>query len=228
MSNIYHTTIINKKLVARDTLEILIKRPSNYAFKAGQYTQLGVQQLLYPDPKGATRIMSIASSPLDQDSICVAFRKTDSGYKRTLEEIPTGTPLVIDEPHGYFTFPERSPLPVIFIAGGIGITPFLSMIRYSTAKKLTIPITLLYSNSNQSSAAYIDELKDMSIQNSNFTFKNLFGRIDDRFIKQNTNNFEASIWYIAGPQAMIDHVRNTLFIMGVNDSHICIEEFTGY
>jgi ferredoxin-NADP reductase len=82
---IYQTTIADRKQVAEHTLEVSLKRPSGFSFAAGQYMQLGVPKLMYSDPKGASRVLSISSSPLDREHIAVAFRITGSGFKRTLE-----------------------------------------------------------------------------------------------------------------------------------------------
>lgn len=228
MSRIYHTTIVDRKEVAEDTLEVSFKRPEDFSFLAGQYIQLGVPKLLYPDAKGASRVFSIASSPLDKDRISVAFRETGSEFKRTLKELPLGAPVNIEGPHGFFTLPQESANPVVFIAGGIGITPFLSMIRFATEKHLTFPMTLLYANRNKESAAYLEELQDIVSRNKHFTLKNQFGRIDEQFVKQSVKNMQNCKWYIAGPLAMVSYARNILFLLGAEDGHMRYEEFTGY
>lgn len=228
MSRIYQTTIIEHKQIAENTIEVSFKQPSDFSFKAGQYIQLGVQKLLYSDIKGASRVFSISSSPLDQEKISIAFRDTGSGFKRTLKELPINTPVDIEGPHGFFTLPRNPDHPLVFIAGGIGITPYLSMIRFATEKHLSLPMTLLYANRNKESAAYLEELQDTANHNKHFTLKNRFGRIDEQFIRQNVENMQQCVWHIAGPPAMVSSARNTLFLMGIGDERIHCEEFTGY
>lgn len=230
MSRIFNTTLIDRKVVAENTLEISFKRPNGFSFKAGQYIQLDVLELLYSDPKGTSRVFSITSSPLDQEKISVAWRDTGSGFKRTLKELPSGALVKIEGPHGFFTLPENSPRPIVFVAGGIGITPYLSMVRYVTEKKklFSFPITLLYANRSRESAAYLTELEDMTNRNDNFTMKNKYGRTDEEFIRQNIKNTHQCVWYIAGPPDMVDSTRNLLFLLGIDDGRICLEEFMGY
>lgn len=228
MSRIYHTTIIDRKVVAEDTLEVSFKRPEDFSFLAGQYIQLGVSKLLYPDPKGASRVFSIASSPLDQERISVAFRETGSGFKRTLKELPLDATVNIEGPHGFFTLPQESTASLVFIAGGIGITPFLSIIRFADEKRLSFSLTLLYANRNQESAAYLGELQGIAGRTTHFVLRNHLGRIDEQSIQQSTKDPQNCKWYIAGPPAMAGCARNLLFLLGVDDGRVYCEEFTGY
>jgi len=228
MSRIYYTTLIDRRTVAEGTLEVSFKRPDNFAFQAGQYIQLGIPKLLYADHKGTSRVFSIASSPLDQEKISVAFRDTSSGFKRSLKELPENAPVNIEGPHGFFTLPQNPAYPLVFMAGGIGITPYLSMIRFAAERGLTFPITLLYANRNKERAAYLEELRDIANSGKYFTLKNKFGKIDEQFIQQSVKNIGQYAWHIAGPPAMVDYMRNILFLLGVDDMRIHCEAFTGY
>lgn len=225
---IYKTNIIDRKQVAEKTLEISFRRPEKFSFKSGQYIQLGVPKLLYSDIKGASRVFSIASSPLDQEKISVVFRDTGSGFKRTLKEVSINAPVDIEGPHGFFTLPQNPAHPPVLIAGGIGITPYLSMIRFATKHDLTFPITLLYFNRNKESTAFLEELQDMANHNKYFTLKNKFGKVDEQFIRQNVKNMQDCTWYIAGPPNMIDAVRNILLLLGIRAESIFYEGFDGY
>lgn len=225
---VYKTTIIERKQVAEKTLEVSFKRSGNFSFKAGQYIQLGVPKLLYSDPKGASRVFSIASSPLDQEKISIAFRDTGSGFKRTIKELPISASVNIEGPHGFYTLSQKPQHPLVFIAGGIGITPFLSMIRFATEKHFTFPMMLLYANRNKESAAYLEELQTTANRNKYFTLKNRFGKIDEQFIRQNVKNIQERVWHIAGPPGMVSYARNILFLLGVDDERIHREEFAGY
>jgi len=225
---IYHSKIIGKRIVARDTLEVSFERPPKFSFKAGQYIQLGVPNLLYSDPKGKSRTMSIASSPTDQEKISIAFRETGSGFKRTLKELPQGALVNIEGPHGFFTMPEKSIDPVILIAGGIGITPYLSMLRFANEKHLAVPITLLYTNRSKESAAYLRDLQNIANHNTHLTLKDKVGKIDEQFIQQSVKDMQNCKWYIAGPPAMVDNTRNILALLGIDEARISYEGFTGY
>lgn len=230
MSQLYHTTIIGRKKVAENTLEVWIKRPHDFSFKAGQYIQLGVPELLYSDYSGASRQFSIVSSPFDREKILVTFRESESGFKRTLKELPINTPVIIEGPHGFYTLPEQSDNPFILIAGGIGVAPYMSMARSFEKEDLSFPVRLLYANRNRESAAYLGELLGIADRVRNFSVRSVFGRIDKDFIIKNVgvNNLQHFTWYIAGPPGMVTSVRNTLSLLRVSDEQIYTEEFTGY
>lgn len=224
----YHTTLIAKKRVAKDTIEVSFSRPNDFQFQAGQYVQLGLPHLLFPDSAGSSRVMSIASSPLSDKEIAIAFRDTGTGYKDTFKHLKIGAPAIIEGPYGFFTLSEHITLPRIFLAGGIGVTPFLSMLQYSTASNLDIPTTLLYSNSKLENAAYLSELQDLARHNRRFTLRHIVGRLDFQTLQQHLPDAENCLWYISGPPTMVASVRNSLSLLGVDDGRVCGEEFTGY
>lgn len=228
MSRKYHTTLIGKKRIAKDTTQLSFRRPDDFIFRAGQYLQLGVPQLMFNDPAGSSRVLSISSSPLNEKEICVAFRDTGSGFKSTLKSLKIGAPVIIEGPYGFFTINEKAPRPIVLIAAGIGIAPYFSMLQYAVATRLDVPITLLYANSSSDRAAYLKELKQLSRRNSIIKVKDRVGRIDEQFIVESVSNPNNCVWYVAGPLAMVAAVRNLLFVLGIDETKICFEEFTGY
>ena len=227
-SNIFTTRIVEKKQVAEGTSEISLRRPRGFEFKAGQYIQVSVKKILHPDPKGSSRVFSIASSPNNKKLISITFRDSSSGFKQTLKDLPIGSEVLIEGPHGYFTLPKKVSEPIVFVAGGIGITPYLSMTRFAIEKKMRFSMILIYTNKNKKSSAYLDELKKLADKNTNFTLKTKFSRATKDFIEENVKNPHSCVWHIAGPPGMVDSARNMLFLMGVDDKKICFEEFVGY
>lgn len=240
-----NSIILERREVAEKTAEVSFKRPSNYKFEAGQYAQVIMPKLLYPDQRGPSRLFSIASSPTDKNRITMAFRDSESGYKRTLIEAPLGYEVIIRGPFGGdFSLPENKGGHVVFIAGGIGITPFLSMSRFATEKGLSLPITLLYANRNEKSSAYLKEIEDMASRNRHFTVKNKFGIVDKGFIEQNVfaeasasshasakasaKDVLSAEWYIAGPPGMVEEASRIVLSLGVNPIALHKERFTGY
>ena len=221
--------IIEQKTIAEKTCEVSFGlSQKEFNFLAGQYIRINVPKLLYSDQKGVSRVFSIVSSPNDKNKISIAFRDSGSGFKRTLMELPPGSLIDIEGPFGYFTLPKNPSQSIIFIAGGIGITPCLSMIRFASEQKLAHQITLLYVNKNAKGVAYLDELMAITKQNPRFLLKNKFGRINTDFIRQAVKNFNEPIWYIVGLPAMVADTRNLLSRLEVNDARIYFEDFTGY
>ena len=130
-----------------------------FEFLAGQYIYLTLPKLNYPDPRGATRHFTISSSPTELPKICITTRiRVESGFKKTLDEVEAGVSIEADAPFGEFTLNENDLTPQVFIAGGIGITPFRSMLKYVFDKKLPIPIALIYSNSTPEQITFKSEL----------------------------------------------------------------------
>jgi ferredoxin-NADP reductase/DMSO/TMAO reductase YedYZ heme-binding membrane subunit len=221
--------IAEQKIIAEKTYEISFDVSGRrFEFSAGQYIRVSVPTLRYPDPKGPSRDFSIASSPNDKHRISIAFRDSGSGFKRTLMELPLGSLIDAEGPFGYFTLPSDTSRPLVFIAGGIGITPFSSMIRFSAEKRTNHHITLLYANKNIGSAAYLEELTTIAKENPRFLLKNTFGRIGADFIRQAVKNLDEPTWYIAGPPVMVAYMRDMLSRLSVNDDRIYFEDFVGY
>lgn len=221
--------IIEQKTIAQNTCEVSFDLSGkDFNFIAGQYVRVSAPRPLYSDPKGASRVFSIASSPNNKNKLSITFRDSGSGFKRTLMELPLGALVNIEGPFGFFTLPKDASRPLIFIAGGIGITPLLSMIRFVDEKKLNYSITLLYANRDKESAAYLKDLEEIAKRNKRFILKNKFGPIDDEFIQESVKNINEPSYYIVGPPLMVAEARNILSRLGANEVQIYFEEFIGY
>src|SRR5262245_43944258 len=128
--------LIERTEVAERTMSFAfdLERQS-FPFKPGQYITLAQPAPLYRDDKGSVRQFSIASSPRDP-FLLIATRMTGSAAKRSLAELPLGTRVDVQGPIGSFVLPQDASRPVVLVAGGIGITPFRSMIKAATEQKL--------------------------------------------------------------------------------------------
>lgn len=220
--------LTDRRQVAENTLEVSFARPEGFVFDAGQYLQVRVSKLLHRDAKGRSRVFSIVSSAVDEERVSIAFRETGSGFKRTLRELDLGSELQIEGPHGFYTLPRQSARPVVLVAGGIGVTPFVSMLRSLDSDGADGPrITLLYANWNARSAAYLRELDEMARGNPRLTLGTQFGLIDETVIKKKVKDLDRT-WYVTGPPMMVDSVRSALHALGVDASRVHFEEFVGY
>lgn len=225
----FTTAILGRRQVAEETFEVSFARPAAFTFEAGQYLQVRLTKLEYRDPKGSSRVFSIASSPLDQESISVVYRDTGSGFKRTLQEMPIRSDVMIEGPHGFYTLPRDPARPVVFVASGIGITPFRSMLEFAAHSDREFPpVTLLYANSSRQRAAYLDELEEQTQRHPWLTLRKRFGGVDKGFIRRTVEDLDTPLWYIAGPPSVVDLVRSALQVLGVEDNDVHFEEFIGY
>lgn len=226
---VFTTALKGRRPVAEGTVEVTLERPAGFTFDAGQYLQVRLPALRARDPKGPSRVFSITSSPLDEDAVSIAYRDTGSGFKQTLQELSIGDEVIIEGPHGFYTLPLDPSRPVVFVAGGIGITPFLSMLRFAAEADRTSPrVTLLYANRNRKSAAFLEELDGLARRSSRLTLRKHFGAIDEPFLQGSVKDLAAQRWYIAGPPAMVDAVRGSLNSLGVDPLDVLFEEFIGY
>ncbi len=218
--------IIDKKTVAENTFEVSFEIiEKDFTFKAGQYVWVVLPELRYDDPKGDRRAFSVCTTPTLKNRISIIFRNSNSGYKKTLLELDIGAEVQVIGPFGYMDFPQDEKTPVVFLAGGVGIAPFLSLIRNAIEKKDTRKITLLYANSNIEKAAYSEELSKIGSENTNIIIKQITGSIDWDFISESVTSFENVIWYVIGTEKMVTGTAKMLYQHSVNEENIKFEEF---
>lgn len=217
------------------------EKPVNYI--AGQYYYFTLPSLKYPDPRGATRHFTLSSSPTEGNLLRITTRlRQESGFKKTLDELEIGSTIEGEGPEGTFILDEKEPGPHVFLAGGIGITPFRSMIKYAADKNLNIPIHLIYSNSIPEEIAFRAELEgsakdhpnikvDMTItkpEESKEKWSGLTGRIDENLIPKLVTNLNDNIFWVCGPPAMVDAMEQTLGKLNLSAGKVRSEKFTGY
>ena len=221
--------IIARKEVAENTLEVTFDvRGKTCLFRPGQYLTVMLPELKFPDPKGNSRVFSIASSPDNKESISIVFRLSGSGFKQTLNELPMGSLVTADCCWGNFTLPEDSSTPLVFVAGGVGVAPFMSSVRFVVEEKLPHRITLIYANKDKASAMYLAELEDIAAHNKNVTLKTVFGAVDRAILDECVQQQKDAKWFVAGPAVMVNTVQASLHELGVPSIRIHSEEFAGY
>lgn len=230
--------IVSKQEVATGTLQVSFQLSENVTFKPGQYVFVNLPKLLYPDDRGPRRQFSINNSPNHPDHLTITTRLSDSGFKRTLNELPIGSEVELGPIAGMFTLPENPSKPLVFIAGGIGITPFISILNYIKEQSLPYKVTLVYSNRNQSSTAYLKELEELAkiLPNLKLIFtmtedNHWAGekrKIDSNFLKEYFPDVNDNYYMVVGPPAMVEAVDKALKDVGVLNENIKKENFTGY
>lgn len=227
-------------------------KTTQLSYTAGQFAFFDIGGV-YDDPKGPIRHFTISSSPTE-NFIMLSTRIRDSPYKKRLSTLEEGSRVKVRGPEGQFVLHEDYSKAAVFLSGGIGVTPFRSMIKYATDKQLSLKITMFDSNRNRESILFKKEFdewaninKNLKIiytisedhgrqeqQSSSFTVNDWngeYGRIDKAMILKHldANALNISIFYICGPPSMLKAMQALLQDnLEIPKERIKVEEFVGY
>ena len=203
------------------------------------------------DPKGPIRHFTISSSPTE-DFIMFTTRMRDSPYKKRLSTLEVGAKVKVRGPEGQFVLHDDHSKPAVFLSGGIGVTPFRSMIKYATDKQLPLKIVLFDSNRDPVNILFKKEFDEWTKLNKNLKiiytvsedkhddnqsittandWKGEYGRINKAMILKYLDNslLNNSIFYICGPPSMLKAMQLLLQEeLKISKEIIRVEEFTGY
>jgi ferredoxin-NADP reductase len=233
--------LIRREEVAEGTMAFHFEKPSGFAFRAGQSADVTLTAPPETDAEGNTRTFSIASSPFENE-LMFTTRMRDTAFKRSLKKVPLATEVQIGAAGGSFTLHKNPAKPAVLLAGGIGITPFRSMVRQADKDRLPHKLYLFYSNRRPEDAAFLDTLQALETTNPNFRlictmtemsksrreWKGETALIDKEMLSRHLSILQGPIYYIAGPPTMVAAMHQTLGKAGVDEDDIRAEEFAGY
>lgn len=237
----YKTKLNKRSEIAERTMAFCLEKPAGFLFKAGQYLDLTLIDPPEMDSEGPVRSLSIASAPCEEDLV-VATRMRDSAFKRAIARVPLGAKLKVEGPSGSFTLHKNAAKAAVFLAGGIGITPFRSMLRQAAEERSAHQLYLFYSNRRPEDAAFLKELSELARSNPHFIFVPSMsemerskqdwsgerGFIDRDMLVKHFCDLKGPIYYVAGPPAMVAAMQQMLIKAGVDEDDIRTEEFGGY
>jgi ferredoxin-NADP reductase len=234
-------TLEDRKLVAEDTMAFWFHvAGAGYTFRAGQNAAFTLLDPPETDDAGNIRTLSMASSPNAASSLMVAMRMRNSAFKNSLKMIPLGAKLRVSPPIGSFTLHRDSSKPAVFLVGGIGITPLLSILAHATEQSLPHRIYLFYCNHDPGKVAFLSELETWQKRNVNFTFVPTVttpngcswpyerGRIDSQMLARHLSETHGPVYYVCGPAGLVAAMQKLLADLGVDENSIRTEEFGGY
>ncbi len=163
-----HTTTLNKRAeIAEGTMAFHFAKPADFQSRAGQAVDITLLNPPETDAGGNTRAFSIASAPFDGE-LMIATRMRNSAFKRVLRSATLPFEVKVGGPSGSFVLHRKAEKPAVFLAGGIGITPFFSIIRDATHDRAPHQLYLFYGNRRPEDAAFLDALTAIPRQNPNF------------------------------------------------------------
>ena len=229
-----------KQEVAKQTLLVVFDLLGEEVdFRPGQYFWVELPNIGYEDERGLRRHISIVTSPNERGVLGLATRLRDTAFKKTLAELDVGAEVDVEEPKGDFSLPMETDRPYAFIAGGIGITVFRSMLRYIVEEGLPHRVTLVYSNRDRESTAFFDELQAMDRENENIRV--VFVMTDDPEWEGERRRVDADVlgvhlegelgdyvYIAAGPPGMVDAMESVLSEAGVPEEQVLVQRFAGY
>src|SRR5258706_943277 len=161
----YETTLTRSETVAEGTMAFHFAKPAGFKFTAGQSMNVSLIDPPETDAKGNARTFSIGSAPYETE-LTIATRMRDTAVKRVVKAMPSGGRVQLRGPAGKFTLDGADTRPAVFLAGGIGITPFVSMSRQAAHDRLARDIWLFYSNRRPEDAAFLDQLSALPTRHS--------------------------------------------------------------
>jgi len=226
--------------VAPDIYDFVFAHTRSFAFAPGQYMEwtLGHNRV---DARGNRRYFTLASAPTEKTlRLGVKFYQESSSFKKAMLNMKAGDEIVAGQLAGDFTLPENPRQKCVLIAGGVGVTPFRSMIKYLLDTHRPRPITLFYANKSVDDILYKDVFDraqhELGIQtiytvtdtkNLPASWTGIIGRITPQLIKSKLPDYRRCIFYISGPRSMVDSFKETLQQMHVQPSHIRTDFFSG-
>ncbi len=229
-------TFSNRTEVGKNTYEYHFKTPHPVHHKAGQFMEWTLPHA-NADTRGIRRYFTIASAPQDTTvSFAVRHLDTQSTWKNALQKLEPGAVLYGTQRSGDFTTAHTAGH-LVWIAGGIGITPFMSMIRDAQQQSQKLDVTLLYSNRTEGDVAFKKEIEDASslglstvhfLSEAPQTLSAFeIGFITEDLLKKRVPEWAHSAYFISGPPALVSSYETLLHSIGIPRSRIHVDYFPG-
>ncbi|GAA0777307.1 FAD-dependent oxidoreductase [Castellaniella ginsengisoli] len=224
--------------IARDTVAVHFGKPADFRFQPGQTLSLTLPADS-PDAPVLRHTFSLVSAP-HENTLCIATRIRATPFKQALATLRPGAELRLGGPYGTLVPPADTSRPLVLIAGGIGITPCMSMLRDATHRQSNQQFLLLYSNRTLEQAAFLEELRGLARLNPRLrllatltgaadeAWDGARGRIDAAMLRQALMGLNAPLCYLTGTPAMVEEIRTQLAEAGIPDEAIRDEGFHGY
>jgi len=231
-------TVAEKREVAKGTLFVRFAVDDYPDYRPGAYFWVELPDRGHTDEKGLRRHISLATSPTEAGVVGLATRLRDTAFKHTLAELELGDEVQVEEPKGSFLLPEESDEEYVFVAGGIGITVFRSMLRFIADEGLPYRVTLVYSNRDRESAAFLDELEEIERRADGvhviLTMTDEPGwegetrHLDADVLGELVGGLDGKTFLVAGPPQMAEAVAGSLTGAGLPEDRVLADKFSGY
>jgi len=196
------------------------------SFEPGQYAAISFRRGGRPTP---ARCFSIISTP--RSGVLQFAMRVKGNFTRVAADIRTGDLVEVQGPFGDFTVNSSYDRRIVMLAGGIGITPFLSMIRDLTERRAAVPVTVLYANRSAAHIPFKAALHTLAKQNRYLQIRlfsnDVTGQITEEHIRQlAAKHSNDTTYFVCGPKAFSRNMQRALTQVGVHETRIVSESFT--
>jgi ferredoxin-NADP reductase len=209
-----------------------VARPEGFEFRAGQFLTVQVQI----DGRPVTRCYSISSSPASRGYLEISVKRQGLVSSMLHSTIRPGSTLAVRPPAGAFFYPEGDDRPLVLVSGGVGCTPMISMLRHAIACEPSRPVVYLFSAKTEADIAFRHELAlvarrhpqvriVIALTRASGSPQFYAGRIDENLVRQVVPDAKQSLFYVCGPQAMIEGTKALLARLGVAPAQVRSEAF---
>ena len=205
------------------------------SYTAGQFIELTIPHD-QADQRGTKRWFTLSSSPTD-DKISITTKFTSengSSFKQALRHLKSGEVLTISDPMGDFVLPKLVQTPLVFVAGGIGITPFLSIFQWLKATHEERPIKFLQAVSNEDEISFMGILDDIKqhatflVSQPSAAWGGERGHLSAEIILGLEKPTDDTLVYISGPESLVETLTKDLIAAGLNKNQIVGDYFPNY
>ncbi len=226
-----------REVAKRTLLVVFDLEGQEVDFRPGQYFWVELPNRGYEDEKGLRRHISVVTSPTERGVLGLCTRLRDTAFKKTLAELQVGDEVDVEPPKGDWVLPEDTSPHYVFIAGGIGITVFRSMLRYIADTGEPYRVTLVYSNRDRASTPFLDELQALTLPDFQLVLtmtQDEGWEGESRYVSAEllSDHLEGDLaghtYLVAGPPAMVEAVTGQLNAAGVPEEQVLPDRFSGY
>ncbi len=223
-------TLKRKDQLTPDVITFQFEPTKKIDFQVGQFLQWSLPHPK-PDSRGIRRFFTISSSPTEDFIMLTSkFYEKPSTFKQALKNLKTGDEIIVSDLAGEFTLPKDSDKKLCFIAGGIGITPFRSMVQWMIDNEEHKDVVLLYSNKTEQDIVFKDIFEKAKSLGLRTVYVNTEkqGYIDEKLIKKEVSDWRQRIFYVSGPEPMVQSFEKMLVGMDISKRNIKRDYFPGY
>lgn len=228
-------TFVKEVQEAANISTFLFSSSSKLDYTAGQFIELTLKHK-NPDSRGIKRWFTLSSSP-KEDLLAITTKfaaKNGSSFKKALRRLKPGDQLEMSDPMGDFVLPKLIQTPLVFVAGGIGITPFKSMLSWLNETNESRPIKILVGVNNEDEIVFQDEINKSKlhatfvVSEPSSAWGGETGRLSSELILGLEEPSEDTLIYISGPEPMVEHLENDLHKAGVKKHQLVLDFFPNY